>query len=299
MRGRSSRVFTAETWLREGHAVPVQNSTSRGWPGLVLYRFRDARVDLPEAICTYHEINYVAAGRADMRLTACGKPVEGSWYTGAIGIEPAGMPMAWSGHQDDVINLFLDPVIVTEVLSEEWDASSHGFTLCDGPPGAENPHIARIATALSAELAKPGGTTRLFVESMARMLAVVLIRDHSNLQSTRRSGERELDTKRLQHVQRFVEAHLAEDFGLADLAGAAGLSPVYFTRAFKRTTGMSPVQYRQFRRVERAKRMLAAPTPPLSQGAAATGFSDQAHLTRIFGELTGTTPARYRRALLA
>lgn len=290
--GRPNQIFTAETWIREGHAEPVQSSVDRRWPGLVLYRFRDARVELPEAACTYHEINYVASGQADIRLTACGRAVEGSWGAGSIGIEPAGMPMSWRGHQDDVINLFLDPLVVADVAAELWDADD--VALCDGLRGGRDPEIGDVALALSSLLDDPPAESRLNVESLVARLALALLRGYA-VRAMKPLRTKALDARRLQRARRYVEDHLAEDFGLDAFAAAVGLTPVYFARAFKRSTGMTPFQYRQVRRVERAKRLLAGGTSPISEVAAAVGCADQAHLTRLFARLTGTTPARYRR----
>jgi AraC family transcriptional regulator len=36
---------------------------------------------------------------------------------------------------------------------------------------------------------------------------------------------------------------------------------------------------------------------PLAVIAAECGFADQSHFTRIFRRMTGTTPARFRRAI--
>lgn len=45
-------------------------------------------------------------------------------------------------------------------------------------------------------------------------------------------------------------------------------------------------------RVIRARALLAQGLPPAAV-AAATGFADQAHLTRVFRRITGVTPGRY------
>ncbi|CAM5537911.1 AraC family transcriptional regulator OS=Streptomyces fumanus OX=67302 GN=GCM10018772_29740 PE=4 SV=1 [Streptomyces fumanus] len=47
------------------------------------------------------------------------------------------------------------------------------------------------------------------------------------------------------------------------------------------------------RRVERARQLLLAGRAP-ADVATATGFYDQAHLTRHFKRLVGVTPGRYR-----
>jgi AraC family transcriptional regulator len=48
-------------------------------------------------------------------------------------------------------------------------------------------------------------------------------------------------------------------------------------------------------RVEQARRDLLATDQPLSTIALATGFTDQAHFSRVFKQLTGLTPGAFRR----
>lgn len=49
-------------------------------------------------------------------------------------------------------------------------------------------------------------------------------------------------------------------------------------------------------RLEKAKELLSLDTQPLTEIAAETGFSDQAHFTKVFRKHLGTTPARWRKA---
>ena len=49
------------------------------------------------------------------------------------------------------------------------------------------------------------------------------------------------------------------------------------------------------RRIERAREMLARSALPIKAVAAECGFSDQAHLTRLFSSAYGQTPAAFRR----
>jgi AraC family transcriptional regulator len=86
---------------------------------------------------------------------------------------------------------------------------------------------------------------------------------------------------------------------LALLASDAGLSTISFARAFRRQFGCGVGAYVRAERVELAKRALAESNSTVSTIAADLGFADQAHLTRVFRDATGWTPAAFRRAMVA
>ena len=92
----------------------------------------------------------------------------------------------------------------------------------------------------------------------------------------------------------YIESHLDQKVGLEALAALAGLSIHHFARAFHQSLGMPPHSYILDRRLERAERMLRETKLPLSQIAAATGFSDQSHLARHFRRRRGMSPRRAR-----
>jgi AraC family transcriptional regulator len=83
---------------------------------------------------------------------------------------------------------------------------------------------------------------------------------------------------------------------LADIAGAAHLSPYHLTRVFKKATGISPHQYLVQVRVNSARSLLTAGAGDrsLAEIAAAVGFADQSHLTRHFKRMLGITPKQLR-----
>lgn len=79
-----------------------------------------------------------------------------------------------------------------------------------------------------------------------------------------------------------------------DLAADAGVHPVFLARAFRTFYGISVTDRLKRGRVRRAARLLADTDTSLSSVAFQAGFADQSHLTRVFKELTGVTPGRYR-----
>jgi len=83
---------------------------------------------------------------------------------------------------------------------------------------------------------------------------------------------------------------------LAELAGVAGLSRFELLRRFRQQNGLTPHAFQRDRRIDRARAMLGAGEPPAAV-AAACGFADQPHLSRVFKRLVGVTPGAYARAV--
>jgi len=81
---------------------------------------------------------------------------------------------------------------------------------------------------------------------------------------------------------------------LADVAGASGVHPGHFARAFRLHYRCTAGEYLRQRRVERAIRLLRGNTP-LAEIATAAGFADQSHFSAVFKRHTGMTPAVYRK----
>lgn len=105
-----------------------------------------------------------------------------------------------------------------------------------------------------------------------------------------------LTPRQLDAAHAFIEAHLHEDVGLNEIAGAAGLTSFHFARAFKRSTGKTPYRHLLERRVARAQLLLAATNQPLAEIARACGFGHASHFSRGFAAIAGQTPSAFRRA---
>ena len=96
-------------------------------------------------------------------------------------------------------------------------------------------------------------------------------------------------------VRAHVDANLHASLRVEDLAAVARLSTSYFARAFKASFGEPPHAYLLRRRVERAQLLMRQGPAPLAQVALACGLSDQAHLSRVFRQVTGSSPSDWRR----
>lgn len=89
-----------------------------------------------------------------------------------------------------------------------------------------------------------------------------------------------------------LRGHLAKPQAIAELAAMEGISEYALIRAYRKRFSITPLQHLMSLRVECACELLSEGASP-ADVAAETGFADQAHLTRVFKQRVGTTPAAY------
>jgi AraC-like DNA-binding protein len=96
-------------------------------------------------------------------------------------------------------------------------------------------------------------------------------------------------------AKELMQANLAADITLKQLAEEVGLSVAHFARAFRQSARTSPHRWLRERRIEKAMALLEGSDLPLPMIAAECGFADQSHFTRAFAKQAGISPGRWRR----
>ncbi len=100
----------------------------------------------------------------------------------------------------------------------------------------------------------------------------------------------------MNRVQAYIEENLETPIRISDMAATTRLSVGHFSRAFRISFARPPHAYVMLRRTERAKRLMLSDDPiPLAEIALRCGLSDQAHLSRLFRNIVGDSPATWRR----
>ncbi len=120
---------------------------------------------------------------------------------------------------------------------------------------------------------------------------------HQSQDSSAKSADRReaLLPWQAKRVRDYVAADLHGRVSLSLAASHARLSPSYFSRCFRQSFGVTFSRFVARQRVERAQGLMTDGAAKLCQIALVCGFSDQAHFTRTFCSLMGTTPGRWRR----
>jgi AraC family transcriptional regulator len=96
-------------------------------------------------------------------------------------------------------------------------------------------------------------------------------------------------------VRAYIDRNLHRTIHIRDLSAVARRSKAHFSRKFKLAVGESPHAFVVRRRLERASHLMMTSAASLSEIALNVGFSDQAHLCRLFRQAFGQSPASWRR----
>ncbi len=103
--------------------------------------------------------------------------------------------------------------------------------------------------------------------------------------------------ERLQRVLKYIHTHITQDIDIDNLADVACLTKPYFIRLFKHELGISPLQYINTKKVERAQLLLYMTDMPVKEVAYALGFSDHSYFIRMFRKQMDITPQDYRERM--
>ena len=99
----------------------------------------------------------------------------------------------------------------------------------------------------------------------------------------------------LKQAEETIHAGFSGSLRVVELAASVGVHPVYFASEFRKYYRCTVGDFVRQLRITSACRKISDSNTPLADIALAVGFYDQSHFARTFKQLTGLTPAQYRR----
>jgi YesN/AraC family two-component response regulator len=103
---------------------------------------------------------------------------------------------------------------------------------------------------------------------------------------------------RISLVKRHIEKHVGEDLTLDSVAELISMNPAYFSRFFKKHTGVHFAEYLANRRMERAIELLRNPHYRIYEICNKVGYFSKPNFYKRFRQYTGRTPIEYRNEVL-
>ncbi|MGX5666844.1 helix-turn-helix transcriptional regulator [Rhizobium daejeonense] len=197
----------------------------------------------------------------------------------------------------DCLNFHIPRAAITAL---EADIGTKRIETLNIAPGADidDATVRGIAAALLPAVASPSCASSIFVDHICLALSLHLAVTYGGAMALRPVHSGGLAPWQLNRAMEMMDAHLNGELPVATIAQACGLSPAYFTRAFKQSTGFPPYRWMTRRRIEKAMDLMRNTVFSLSQVAYACGFSDQSHFTRVFSGATGMAPGQWKRQAL-
>ena len=142
-----------------------------------------------------------------------------------------------------------------------------------------------------------GMAADLYYESkVAEAVSLIIERTKQD----RAQGQQKLqldDQRTLQAVQRYIDAHLAEELKTEQLAAVACMGQTKLRATFKQAFGQTITEYIQQRRLARAEELLLQSNDTVCQVAQAVGYHHAGRFSSLFKKQTGLFPDEYRRMM--
>ncbi|MFE5320473.1 helix-turn-helix domain-containing protein [Paenibacillus sp. NPDC056579] len=102
------------------------------------------------------------------------------------------------------------------------------------------------------------------------------------------------DDALMNRAAEWLSRHAHTPFGMIELSSLLELSPVQFTRRFRKSFRMTPSDFVRSLRIRKAAGLLLDTDLTLNQIATHCGYENGFYLSRVFAQTMGMSPSKYR-----
>lgn len=101
-------------------------------------------------------------------------------------------------------------------------------------------------------------------------------------------------SQKIEPVLEYIRLNLHRQIKLEEMAQITGLSAVYFCKLFKSTTGISPMEYINQKRILKSEEYLTIGCS-VAETSQKTGFCDSFYFSKVFKKIKGVSPREYMK----
>ena len=270
----------------------ILSSHGANWEGIHVEYHRQPANESPEHCLQQHSIGMILSSAIG------GVALNGKRYgsqpcqSGEMFIAAAGTDFqSYAVEEHEFMAIALEPTDFDNTVAESTNSN-----LIEIIPHwkISDPLILGIGWALKTELESSGLNGTLYVDALKNALSLHLLRQYCAQKPKLRDFAGGLEPSKLQIVIDYINDYIYRDLHLDELANLVHMSPYYFTRLFKQSTGIAPHQYVTKCRIEKAQLLLKQPEFSIAYISQQVGFKDQSHFSKTFSKIVGLTPKKYR-----
>jgi AraC family transcriptional regulator len=198
--------------------------------------------------------------------------------------------------QFEILHLYVSQKVLGECYTDLFDREPAGELNLGNENLLRDPAIERLSQALAVSQSHDAALGKVFTDSVSLAIVARLVSRQYTVAPRSERTASELPKWRMSRVMDYVDAHLAEPIGLADMAQSAGLTRMHFAAQFRQASGLRPHEYLLRRRIEHAQTLLLGSKQNVLDIALSCGFRSQAHFTTVFKRFVGETPFSWRKS---
>lgn len=128
----------------------------------------------------------------------------------------------------------------------------------------------------------------------ANYLATMMLLEISKLTLSQLTTDRTSEAERISRVKEWIRTNLYRSPSVLDMANEVQLNPQYFSRLFKRITGIPPKKYLLQLKLQTAQALLIRTSLSIKEISDNAYFENEKLFMRQFKQFTGVTPSEYR-----
>ncbi len=151
------------------------------------------------------------------------------------------------------------------------------------------PEITTLFEKIAMESEAFDNFSNLLISGYMTELFTIILRNPSYKEPT------SLSNIPIENATTYISSNYKKNIALEDMATMVGLSPSYFSRLFKNTTGFGFKEYLTLVRLKEAQSKLIHTDKSICEIAYECGFNDSNYFSSVFKDLNGLSPIKYRK----
>ena len=158
--------------------------------------------------------------------------------------------------------------------------------------------VGEIFSELKAEYVSDLTAADIMKKAIVYRLVAYLARNYSKPTLSKEDIERRTAAlSRIRKVEDFVSKNYKSKISTADLAKIFYVSENHFCRLFKKTVGISAIEYINEYRIGKSELLLSQTDLSITEIAAEVGFENANYFARVFNKIRKESPSEYRKRI--
>ena len=277
---------------------PEEGMNETAWPGLAVYRFETPVQPHWDEVGSL-SLCVVGQGKKIVTVDGTGHLYDPYRYLVLTRAMHLQAEILTASPEKPFLSLVLQipSALVAEVLVE-IHASANGVEAPQTPQQVPDAFVSAMERQLQdavirfVSAAGSAEQRRLLCPMILREIVFHLLQ-HKQAARLRSAAVHEASSHRVLVAIRYMEENLERKIDVAEIAGAAGMSPSSFARRFKTVTQVSPIRFLKNLRLKKARSLLLKEGCAASEAAYRVGYMSPSQFSREFKRRFGESPSSY------